>query len=797
MSNWNFTPDHQISLTLSADARLGPTDYTNDQIWELNFGNSEPPALSLQTTFGLRARICRIFPRFIFEGQVINDPAHFYQPITIHQYYSNYIRLSFKPFSCVNVIIEYWVPGSHAIAGKSKTINTSHEACQIQLEWVELLVPGKDGNRMATKEIGLTAILAGQTANLYPVLFLTGGAQAGNSPYPSLNLSYDIPPHGEQESHWAHVALEDMNASYQLAKEIIVSNWDAKFANISRINSKQLEISTSNHDWNRAFYLAQTIADQLMLQPTQYCKASSFVYTRNPDQGFSLLKDGSDYNHLWNGQTTLDTYYLTNFILPTSPELLKGMLDNFLATQSPYGEIDWKPGLGGQRSQLLATPLLANLTWQFYEYTGDLEYLYYAFPKLLNFFFSWFTSTHDRDNDLIPEWDQSIQTGYEDHPLFSYSYPWSAGIDISTVESPDLISYLYRECQSLILIARKIKNDEEINRLDGIAIQLKSMVEQSWSDHDACYRYRDRDSHISTQREFLGKLMGPGVMEINKEFQQPLRPTIHFKTQRERTQPIQIFIHGITTTGSHRIDHIPTNRMRWHLGAGYITSEYLYKTIEQIEVTGISSDVEVIAQSACLTSMDQTLLLPLWAGIPSDDKAKILINLTVMNKKRFLSPYGIRSSIDMSSMSDIPEVFFGIHLPRICLILDGLVRYGERKKAADVFTRLMKAVVQSLKMDMKFRQFYHSETGKPLGTINSLTSLIPIGLFLEILGVKIFSSTKVEISGNNPFPWPVTIKYRGLTVVQQEKKTLMIFPDGQNVTVDNNRTQIISIKKPS
>ena len=797
MHDWNFTPDHQITLALSADARLGPTDYTNDQIWELNFGNSEPPALSLQTTFGLRARICRIFPRFTFGGQVINNPANFYHPITIHQYYPNYISLSFKPFSCVNVIIEFWVPGSHVIAGRSKIINTTHEACQIQLEWAELLVPGTDGNRMAAKEIGLTTILAGQTVNLNPVLFLTGGAKAGNSPYPSLNLLCDIPPHGGQESHWVQAALSDTNASFQLAKEIINTNWDAEFAHISRINSQQLEINTGNQDWNMAFHLAQTIADQLILQSTQLCKAPSFVYSRNPDQGFSLLKDGSDYNHLWNGQTTFDTYYLSNFLLPSSPELLKGMLDNFLATQTKQGEIDWKPGLGGQRSQLLATQLLANMTWQYYEYTGDIKYLDHVFPKLLNFFFSWFTSAHDRDNDLIPEWDQSIQTGYEEHPQFSYTYPWSAGLEISTVESPDLISYLYRDCQSLISIAKQIGSNEEINRLNSIAKKLKSMVEQSWSDHYACYLYRDRDSHISNQAESLGKLKGAGVMEIHKEFQHPLRPIIHFFSKKEGTHPIQIYIHGITTTGSHRIDHIQTNRMRWHLGSGYITSEYLYKTIEQIEVTGISDDIDVIAQSACLTCIDQTLLLPLWAGIPSEDKAKILINLTIMNKKRFLSPYGLRSCIDIPSLSDIPEEYFGIHLPWIHLLVDGLIRYGERKKAAEVFSRLMKAVVHSLKKDMKFHQFYHCETGKPLGTINSLTSLIPIGLFLEILGVKIISPSKVEISGSNPFPWPVTIKYRGLTVIQQEKKALIIFPEGQNITIDNNQTQIISINKPT
>ena len=128
MRNWQFTPEHPVSLTIAADARLGPTNYVNDQIWRVNLGNSDPPAVALETTFGLRARLCRIFPRFILNGQVVNDPAHFSHPITIQKYYPNYICLSFKPFSSINVRQEFWVPGSQVIAGRTKLTNTSHEA---------------------------------------------------------------------------------------------------------------------------------------------------------------------------------------------------------------------------------------------------------------------------------------------------------------------------------------------------------------------------------------------------------------------------------------------------------------------------------------------------------------------------------------------------------------------------------------------------------------------------------------------------------------------------------------------
>ncbi len=795
MSNWNFTPEHSISLPIAADARLGSTDYLDDQIWELDIGSAEPPALALQTTFGLRARNCRIFPRFFCDSQVILDPANFYRPVTIHTYYPNYLSLSCKPFSSINVTIEYWVPGSHVVAARTRITNTGHEPHQVQLEWAELLLPSSDGERMAISEMGLIAVLAGHTSNLSPVLYMTGGVQVGNSPYPSLSLSLDLPPHVEQESRWVNASLEDINSSFSLASEVLNRNWEAEFACIQRVNFQQLEVITGNHDWNTIFSLSQTHARQLILQPPEPGRAPSYVYTRQPDQGYSLRKDGSDYNHLWNGQTTFDTYYLANFLLPAAPEDLRGIIDNFFASQTPQGEIDWKPGLAGQRSQLLATPLLATLCWIYYQHTNDLAYLKAIFPQLSKFYFSWFTKAHDRDDDFIPEWDQARQTGFEEHPLFSLHHAWSSGIDISTVESPDLIAYLYRDGQSLISISRLIGEEDALYQLEQVSRQLKTALDQSWSDESACYLYRDRDSHICTHGEALGYQEGPGVMAIHREFQQPVRPILVIKSKSERTHPIQVYIHGITPAGAHRVDHIPLQRIRWHLGSGYITSDYIYQTIEQIEITGITADVSVSARSLDLTEMDQTLLLPLWAGMPSDDKAKILANLTILNNKKFLTPFGLRPTINEHDEA-LPDDYYGMHLPWISMTLEGLVRYGYQKKAADVFSRWMKALISTQKHTSIFPRSINSENGKSLGGNNLLVSLAPVGLFLKILGINILTPTKVEVLHANPFPWPVTLKYRGLTVVQQDKKTMVIFPGGQTTTIENNHSQVISLAAP-
>jgi len=794
MYDWNYTPDHPINLTLCADARLSPTDSLNDQIWELNIGNSEPPAISFQTTFGLRARHCRIFPRFTLKGKVVNDPSEFHHPVTIRQYFPNYLKLTCKPFPSINVQIEYWVPNSQTIAGLTTAINTSHETCQLQIDWAELLIPGAEGHRMAIQELGLMQVLSGEVSGLTPVFLLSGANQAGKSPYPSLSSSFSLPSHGEHTLQWVQASLADLQSSFGLAKIIINKNWDAEFSRIIRVNSENIEVTTGYQDWNTAFYLSQVRANQLILRPTSNNKPATFINQRTPDQGFSFLEDDSDYTQLWNGASLLKTSYLSSLILPSSSEFLRVMLDNYLSAQSLGDETNNKPNASGQRSRLFETPLLSTLSWQLYEFTGDMDYLKRIYPLLLSSFFSWFSEDHDRDGDLFPEWGHNLQTGFEANPHFSYVSPKALGIDISTIESPDLSAYLYNECQSLISIATVVGEPKMLSRLEELADRLKEGADRLWNDQHACFMFRDRDSHVSTAMQQLSNFQGSGIIDIHKTFEQPVRLIIHIKTKKEGTNPTQIYIHGILPNNIHRVEHITSMQGHWQPGYGYFTSQNTFQEIEHIQVLGAVSDDHVSIMTSGYLYLDQTGLLPLWAGLVSKERAKILINLSIMNKKKYLSTHGLRANVDITEKHEIPDEFSGISWLWTGMILSGLVRYGEKKNAAEIFSRTMKNVIHTLEKDLNFYQFYHAETGQPMGLVNSLTSLVPIDVFLKIIGVKIINSTKVRITGSNPFPWPVSIKYRGLTVIQQERRAIIIFPNGQNTTVDNSHPQTVSLE---
>ncbi len=620
MRQWNLLPDSNLTLILAADARCSPVSYHDDQIWELNMGGGDPPAISLRTTYGLRARAQRIFPRFEEGDLLVSDPTEFARPPVLRSFHPSFARLEMAPFPDIDVTAEFWVPGSQAIAGKVQFTNQSDQLRTIRLEWVAALTPNA-GQRMAAEQFQSTNILYGQTENLFPVLFLTGGAQPGKGPYTSLTLNFILEPGSIQSMTWCHAALDTMEASFDLARNISALPWEAHTARTELLDAGLVEVYTGNPDWDLALALSQSTAHSLFSGSTSYLPYHSFLLTRLPDQGFSPRGDGSDYSHLWSGQTPLDAWFLANLLLPGSVDCVVDVLRNFLTIQTEDGSIDWKPGLGGQRSRLLATPLLADITRQVYEITQDRAFLEEVFEPLMRFLHVWLSDVHDRDQDDLPEWDHPVQTGFEEHPLFSTWLEGSLGVDIRTAESPALGAMLYQECKALLNIAQILGKEEVQSELQALLIGLHIQIEASWDEESAVYNYRDRDSHSSPDSEVLGILQGGGELFVQRRFDQQARLLVRIRSNGETRPRPKVYIHGTSTSGQHRVELIDEDQLRWSLNQGILTGERLYTEIERVEVQNVLPDDEVIISTAGYSCLDQTQLLPIWAGIPSKKRA--------------------------------------------------------------------------------------------------------------------------------------------------------------------------------
>jgi Mannosylglycerate hydrolase MGH1-like glycoside hydrolase domain len=790
MSDWILKEGDPISLKLVADARMCTLDFLDDQIWELNLGEGDPPAISAWTTYGLRALGMRIFIRFREGTTVISAPESFWRPITVRKIFPNYLLLAYSPLPGIDAIGEYWVPQNKVLAGRIELSNSGVTPRSIQVELISILHPVEGGERMAPARIQEVSVLTGRSANLSPVVFLTGGSLAALSPFPSLSVTARLLP-GQTESWiWVQTALEDPQDSFNLAREIASRSWESESARIELENASQIDIISGNPDWDRAFTLGQQAALSLVHGPGSNLPYHTFVSTRTPDQGYSLRGDGLDYDHLWSGQTPLDTLYLSHTLLWSAPSLVVGFLKNLLYIQQLEGQVDWKPGMAGQRSNLLATPVLAHIAWSIYQLLEDREFIEEVYPGLCQFFLDWLKPEHDRDGDGVPEWDNVMQSGIEDHPSFSSWFPGSPAVNISTSETPSLNAFLYKECQALIKIARLLAREDDCAKFEQIAMNLRKAAETGWSTKLATYQYLDRDSHQPAGGSWTLALNGKAARKLRKRFKPARRLNIAITTTLPEARAASISLKGKDLRGRAITENLNHNEISWSNGMGIATTKFVYENLSEITVDGLEESDRIRLSITDYSCLDLTLLLPLWAGIPKPRRAAALIKRMVIDPDRYERPFGL-PIVPKSQQIDTVKEMQAVHIPWNALIAEGVLSYGFRREAAQILNSIMEGIIQNFRRYKSFRSPQHCETGEGIGERNTLRGLPPLGLFLETLGVHIISPWKVALEGANPFPWPVEVQYRGLRVSRGLEQTIVTFPDGEIVEIDDPTNCIV------
>ena len=790
MRDWSLAPGDPLCLTLAADSRLSIPDYLNDHIWELAIGGGEPPALSLQTTYGLRAKAMRIFLRFSENGKSVSDPAAFDLPPTVRRFYPNFLMLDYAPLRNIDVSAEYWVPQSNAISCRVTIANKTNATRKVRLEVCVILAPIQ-GQGMTGTQMQMVHVLAGQTSGLYPVLFMTGGPAPGSGPHPSLFLDLDLGPGATRTLTWSQGATSVLQSSFDLARQTSARPWEAERARLELLNSGQtMDIRTGDKEWDAAFAFSQSVAFGLFFPPDKHLPCPSPVSARGPDNGYSAKGDGTDYPISWTGQTAFDAYYLSS-VLPAA-EAAQDLLENYLSIQTEGGFIDGKPGLAGQRGRYNAAPLLASLAWRLYEKSEDQRFLGEVFPKLLKFFWSWFSPEYDEDRDGLPQWKHILQTGFEDNPLFDASHEWSLGVNITQVHSPALEAMLYQEAASLIKMAEQLERQDALILLHEQAAKLRTSIEETWQPRTALYHYRDRVTGLSLAGKVLLKQQGSGVASLKMKFDQPIRLLIEVQTKNPTMKRPEIRIHQLATKPADEI--VKSSDYQWHNRGSVFTTRNVFSKIAKIVVRGLEAEDTVTVSTLDFTTEDHTLFLPLWAGIPDEQRAQTMIGRALLDASRFNRPFGMPACPGLASRTPAAEsVSQAVHLPWNLFVCEGLLRYSFRTDAARLVAHFMTGVIQNLKQNRAFYARYHAERGTGLGERNALNGLAPVDLFLRVLGVEILSNKCVKLEGTNPFPWDVTISYKGLKVIRGQQKTEIVFANGKSVTVEDIEPVVVSL----
>ncbi len=790
MRDWSLKAGDPLALTLAADFRLGKADYVNDHIWEMEIGTGEPAALAVHTTFGLRARGMRLYYRFGELGKMVSNPAEFHRPLQLQRFYPNFFQLSFAPFEDLDITADIWVPESHVLAGRLVVANHTVFARKLNIELCGILTP-LDGQPLAPAQQQMVNILAGQSGGLAPVVFITGSANPGAGPHPSLAIGLELDPGATRSLTWAVASEASTEASFELARHVAARSWDAERARIELLDTGSvMEIHTGDQDWDAALAFSQTAALGLFFPSSSDLPQPSFVQSRQPDGGYSHQGDGHDYSPSWNGQAPLDSYYLAS-LLPAAPHLVRGLIENYLSCQVEGGFIDGKPGLAGQRAKYLAAPLITSLAWNHYLATQDSEFLTEAYPHLLSFFWNWFSPDHDPQHDGIPAWDHVLQTGFEDHPLFDVWHPWSQGVSISILHNPELEALLYREGLSLMAMAQKLDRKEDAELLKAQVARLRASLETGWSENRGMYTYRDRVTQDMSSGRVIARHKGSGNMRPKAEFASPTRLLLEVQTLSPAVKRPSVEIaESSTKNGSGKVEIIG-DEFQWRSGGLVATSREVFSKIGRVHIEGLDEKDKFILHSVDAAMQDITLFLPLWAGVPDAARAQTLVHDSLLDADRFDRPYGL-PAIPSLTGREAEVIAMSVHLPWNQMIGEGLLAYGFRTEAARLLVHIMNAVIKNLKANRTFYARYHAEKGSGIGERGGLSGLAPVGLFLQTLGVTIHSPTRVRLEGTNPFAWPVTIQHKGLKIIRDHDQTEVIFPNGKSVRVTDPAPLVVT-----
>jgi len=792
MRDWSLTAEDPLVLTLAADVRFATPDYADDQIWELHLSGGDPAAIALQTSYGRRARGMRLFPFVSLAGRRQTDPARFVEPPCVRRFLPNYLKVECRPFPSLALTTEAWVPESHALAGRLALTNLSGEPVSVRLGLHVQLSPLEGGQPAAAVNVRGVTVLSGRAGNLVPVVFLSGGAATEPAPVPGLAINLSLDPGARRVIPWVHAGCTTVDDSFDLARTVAARPWDAELARLEIADAAVLEFDTGDPQWDALLALSQHAALRSFLGLSRYLRHPSFVASRQPDQGYSERGDGRDHPSAWSGQDAGRAGTAIGLVTHAAPELAEGVLRNYLSVQSPDGSIDGRPGLAGQRGGSLCLPLLAGWVHAWCTRTQQWSLAREALPRLVEFYRAWFAPAHDRDQDGFPEWDTALHALLEDSPSFARWQPWSQGLDIQVAETVDLACYLIRETEALLEMAVALDRDDLRPELEEHRRQLVRAVQGSWSDATASYHSVDRDTHRSPAGGRIAVLRGPQRLAIDRAFETPARMIVHCRCEEAGGRGLHLTVRGRT---AERVanERLSAADFRWFFQHGTATGERTFAEVESIEVEGIDPSTEIEVLAADYGRGEVTQLLPLWAGIPDARRAHAMVERTLLDPARYRRRYGLPviPADDPSYRPDRREGCGGTWMPWNAMIMQGLVRYGYRRQASELFARVMDGLAACVREQKAFFEIYNADAPEGLGDRHDLAGAAPVEALLDILGLRLVSPTRLRLEGALPFDRPITVRWHGLEVRREAKRTLITFPDGQPIELDGDEPRWI------
>jgi len=789
MREWNLQSSDPLSLFLAADARFCAPDYTDDQIWELHLRGGDPPALAAETMLGLRAVCLRIFPIFVVGSRPLHDPSDFASPPVVRRFAPNYLDVRCEPVPGLEAVCEYWVPESHALAGRITLRASGPDPVSGECWLSGILRPAAEGSPFAAESAGPYegTYLRGRVRNSFPVLMAAGAGGVGRGAIPSLKTAFEADRSRPYTLRWAFCCLSSAEEGLRIGRAILAREWDAEIARVELAGESVPDFETGRKDWDAVLAFSQQTALQSLVGATRALPHPSPVTGRNPERGYSMRGDGSDYAPAWCGAGLGDLLMILPVWALAQPETAKLLLRNFLAAAAD-GLPDARPGAGKQRSGLLAPPLLAQAAWHALAGREDQGFLEELWPLVDRCLEAWFSPAHDRDQDGAPEWERADSLGPDIPPMLAREDPWGGWVRPEEVESPSLAALLHGECQAAARMAERVGSGGRAQYWRKRGGEVRRALERMESPEG--YRTVDRVTHASPAGQKLWEGRAGGEIGSRITLSEPARLLLRCAGALETRPVIRVILSGRNTQGAGCEEEFLSEAFSWLRGAGTCFSRTVWTRVDSIRVEGPTAGMTFHLEVPGLRRGDLSHFLPLWSrSVPSARAGRLFARLA--DESEFDSPSGLRF-VPASDPAAGSESAGGVWMFWNMLMGEAAIRYGKERLALEWIEKWMGTLAGALRADRSFRSWYDPHRAGGSGARNSLHGIFPVGLFLAALGVHPVAADRVWVGGRSVFPFPVTVRWRGMTILREDDSLQVQFPSGARRAFHGTERTLVS-----
>lgn len=752
-------------LTLAADQRFGAFDPQLDAVWQLSLNPNGP--LSLETSFGLRVESFRVFPVFIINNKAVSEINAFLSPPRVDVIFSNYASISCSPAEGLQARCEYWVPESSSLLARFTLTNTGQAPINLGLQSAADLCPQEGTLGMNAAARNYFPYLQGTSGSLMIALAQADNSQVVNSPYPALQRTEKVEP-GQTFTTYTRccASFEQQSLESSLFRPY-PENWDAQIARLTiRHQADLLRITTSYADWDAVFLSAQNKAFQLLARAENDTAPLTYLDYRSPEKSYAQHPAVTDFSAVLQPPFhALPLYQLSQVLLPVQAQAAAEVFARRLATLPDC------PRLPVNARKVLPFPCLcANALTLFLKTRGQ-EFAAAVYDRLRHYTLTWFDEAHDFDQDGLPEWLTVAQTGWDNHPSFNFLNPHGLYTWITGVENLGLCRLLDNELEALEQFARVFGDEETLRESGALRTRLADRLAQIRAELPAASCW-DRDTHCSTPAKILFE--GP-FSEIPRDLQlnPPSRVNLKIIFSAFINKPGFLSLLGTGMNGDFQEERVEAGEILRLPDCLALTSSRVFARLESISAPDLDERTWTQLYTSDLTLRDVGWFLA-WQA-PTQPESAQAEDQSPEQSVFDAYPFGLPDVLEENLAGPSNQV---VNPVWNTLVLEHLIQSGAKKEARELFVSLMRGAAAVLKKEHAPFEAWRSADALPAGRRGAAAGLIPIQAFLELAGIRIASPDKLQITGEYPFDWPLTVRYQGLEIVREGKNSTITMPDG-------------------